>query len=298
MNAEKKVYDDEINLIELLNIVWKRKYIIAVIVFVVCAITVVSVYLEKNIYASRAVLKPSEQTSSMSSLGGLGTLASFAGISTSNGGSVFADINTLLSDKKFIADFVKKNELGNKLVEKPEVLESDDFKRNENYNYYKLIKGNLSLTEDRATKYISVKYTHEDPEFAQKLLSLLLIEISNRLKVNQMENLVKRIDNYKLEIDRATDMTLKIKLSELVANLIQSKVLANADQYYGFGVLNEPSKAEPRDKEGPNRKLICIIAFMTSFIASVFGVLIYEFIRNMFSVKTDKATEGVHHASK
>lgn len=288
MDNRTNISDDEIDLLELASVIWKRRYIIAAFVVVVSILTVIAVLLMDNVYESKAVLKSSDQSSSQSNLGGLGTLAGFAGINLSAGGSVYGDIQVLLNDKSFISEFVKKNELAPLLLEDKTILEDESFKKNENFKFYQLIKGSIASSEDKITKYISIRYTHTQPETAQKILSLLLVDISDKLRVKQMENLDKRIENYKLEIDRANDITLKNKLSEMVANLVQSKVFANADEYYGFSIISEPSLSEPMDKVGPKRSAICVIAFITSCIIGVVIAIIYEYIKN---IRTEGRTQ-------
>ncbi|GAB1536507.1 Wzz/FepE/Etk N-terminal domain-containing protein [Geovibrio sp. ADMFC3] len=281
MNTEQKhQLDDEIDLIELAAIIWKRKLYIIGFVFVVSVITVIYTLSLDNIYESKAVLKPTAQTSTQNSLGGLSSLAGFAGININSGGSVYADMNVIISNKEFLADFIKKNDLTSKLLKEPEIAETSEFKANEKFNLFKLIYNDLKLTEDKNTQYITFSYSNPNSTLAKEVLTLLLNDISDILRAKQLENLDKRIENYKLEIDRAADLTLKAKLSEMVASLIQSKVLANADEYYGFSIISEPLVADPMDKVGPHRSRICIVAFVSSFMLAVFGVLVINFITN------------------
>ncbi len=275
----KQIYEDEIDLLELAAAVWKRKLYIIGFVFLVSAAAVIYSLSLDNVYESAAILKPTEQTATSSSLGGLGALAGFAGINISSGGSVFADINVLLNNRKFVADFVKKNNLASRLVDEQAFFETSKFKQNEKYYLYRMVKPKITVSQDKPTTYIAVVVRDENAALANEMLSLLLKEISLTLKTKHMENIDKRIDNYKLEIDKATDMILKHKLSELVSNLIQSKVLANADEYYGFSIIAEPSLPDSKEKAGPYRARMCIIAFFSSFILAVCAVLFIELIK-------------------
>ncbi|WP_265820665.1 Wzz/FepE/Etk N-terminal domain-containing protein [Geovibrio ferrireducens] len=276
----RQIYEDEIDLLELAAIVWKRKlYIIGFVFLVSLAAVVYSLSLD-NVYESRTVLKPTAQTSAQSSLGGLSTLAGFAGININSGGSVYADINVILSNKDFLADFIKENNLAPKLLKDPAIAETAEFKQNEKFNLFQLIYNDLKLAEDKNTQYITFSYNNTDPALAKEILTLLLKDISGVLRTKQLENLDKRIENYKLEIDRAADLTLKAKLSELVASLIQSKVLANADEYYGFSIMTEPSLSDPLDKVGPKRAQMCLAAFFVSLFLAVFSTLVLHFSGN------------------
>lgn len=279
MSADKKNHnDDEIDILEFIEIVWKRKFFICAFLALVSVCVVIYTLTLDNIYASRAVLKPTDSHSAASSsLGGLGSLVGLTGINIGSGGSVFADMTVLLKDKRFIAEFIKKNNFAPKLAKNPDALNTPSFKENETFNLYSMVNTRITLNEDRLTNYITVSFEDKDPAFAKEFVTAFLVEISGILKQKQLENVDKRIENYKLEIDRAADMTLKIKLSELVANLIQSKVLANADEYYGFSVISEPSMPDLKDRIYPKRAKICIIVFFGGFVAAVFGVLIHKF---------------------
>lgn len=275
----RKIVENEIDILELVSIIWKRKFLIAGLVLIVSIATVVYVIAQDNIYESVAVLKPVEQSSSTSSLGGLGSLASLAGFNVNSGGSIFADLSTLLNDRDFLAGFIKKNKLAEKLTEDPDFLNTDEFKSNEKFYLSNIMKKNISALEDKTTRYITISFQNTDPAIANEVLSLLLKDTSEVLRLKQLENMDERIANYKTEIDRAQDITLKAKLSDLVANLIQSKVFAKADKYYGFSIISAPSLPDALDKVGPKRAQICIIACFASFILSCLIVVWAESLR-------------------
>ncbi|TCK62346.1 Wzz/FepE/Etk N-terminal domain-containing protein [Seleniivibrio woodruffii] len=279
MNTENsRIEENEIDMLTLVSIIWKRKFLIAGLVFLVSLATVIYVVTQDNMYASTAVLKPVESASSPS-LNGLGTLASIAGVSVSSGGSVFGDLSVLLNDRDFLAGFIKKNNLTKKLIEETAFLDTEEFKSNEKFYLSNLMKKNTSLFEDQTTKYITISFQNKNPAIANNVLSLLLKDASEVLRLKQLENVDERIANYKSEIDLTKDITLKSKLSDLVANLIQSKVLANADKYYGFSIISAPSLPDALDKVGPKRAQICIIAFFASMVLSIVGVVWYETLR-------------------
>lgn len=283
-------HDDEIDLLKLVHDIWQYKLYIIAFVFCVSVATVVYTLSLDNQYKSATVLKPNEQTTTVPSLG-LGALASFAGVNLGSGSSIYADIAVLLNSKDFFAEFVKRNELAPKLVEDSEILTTEGFKLNENYQFYKLLRKRINFSEDKLTKYITVTFEFQDSAFAQHVLQLLLKDVSNVLRAKHLENVDQRIESYKLEIYNAADMTLKIKLSEVVANLIQSKVFARTDQYFGFSVITEPSKPDPKDKEGPQRAKLCIIAFMGSFLISIFACVVFITLKNNIVLR-DKETIG------
>lgn len=272
---------DEIDLREIFLVIWKRKFWIAGFVFIVCAITVFAVLRMDNIYESKAILRPSQNDASqMSSMvSNLGGLASLAGINLGSSGSVspYNAMNTILKDPDFIYVFVRNNKFEPYIFEDYGNMSlTDEYKENPKFFISKTFGESFSFTEDTKTGLITLSFQNKDREFAKKAVDNLLISISSKYKMIEMKNLQERIDNYKSEIDKTTDITLKNKLAEVVAGLIQNKVLAQAQGYYGFDVIVKSGVPDELDKVKPKRALICIAMAFVSFFIAILGTLIYD----------------------
>lgn len=299
-NAQYVCEEDEIDLIELFAVIWKRKLFIIVIVFIVSLATVIGTLMMDNIYSSKAVLKPSAQDSSkLSSLmGSFGGIASLAGIDI--GGSndnIYFSMENLLNNQEFISEIVKKYKLEPEIfADDYEKIKSDEgFLKNYKYFVFKAVKEVVSLSQDKKSNFITLGVEHKNPEFAKKLVDILMLELSEKIKANELENINEKIANFKKEIDEASDITLKTKLAEVVSSLVQSKVLSKAQKYYGFTIISEPYVPDMKDKVKPKRSLICVVAFVTSFMFAIFLVFILEFFKNIpeekkriFQGKTDE----------
>lgn len=277
--------EDEIDLIELFALIWRRKIIIFAVVFVVSVLSVIITLQMDNIYESKAVLKPSEgETSKLSSLmGNLGGLASLAGISVGGGDNIYSAMENLINNKEFIAQIVKKYQLEKNLFGEKyqDVISSEDFKPNYKFYVFKVVKDIVSLSQDKKSNYISLSVQNADPEFAKKFVEILLSELSEKIKKTELENIDEKITNFKSEMENSADITLKTKLAEVISSLIQSKVISKAQKYYGFTIISEPYVPDLKDKIKPKRSLICIVAFVTSFMLAVFLVFLIEFIKNI-----------------
>ncbi|HAW57544.1 MAG TPA: hypothetical protein DCX03_00790 [Bacteroidales bacterium] len=273
--------NDEIDLREIFKVIWKRKFWIIGFVAVVCAVTVVIVMKMDNIYESRAILRPSQNnTSQMSSIASsLGGLASLAGINIGSTGNVsqYNSMSAIVQDDDFIYVFVTKNKFEPRIIDKFEKLSStDEYKENKKFFIVKSFKDSLNFTEDSKTGLLSLSFQNKDREFAKKVVDALLFDASAKYQMIEMRNLQERIDKYKNEIEKTSDITLKNKLAEVVAGLIQSKVLSQAQEYYGFDVIVNPGIPDAMDKVKPKRAIICIAAFFLSLFVSVFVALVLE----------------------
>jgi len=284
VNQEEPYYEDEIDLVELFAVIWKHKIFIFIFVFLVSVGAVVYSLMQDNIYQSKAVLTPpmTEKSSGLSRLAGqMGPFSSMLPSSLSGGANIYNSMKNLLENQKFLTVIVKENKFYNNLFENfDELKKTEDFSKHKDFMYFKAFKNAISLSQDEESGFITLSVKHEDRVFTKKAVDVLLKNISSYMKKNELQNINLKIENYKDEIANASDIILKNKLSEFVASLIQSKIMAKAQTYYGFEIISEPYVPDELDKVGPNRKLICIVAFVTACILSVFMVFLYEFVKS------------------
>ena len=108
-NQQVCIEEDEIDLRELFATIWKHKVFIAIFVFIVTTLSIIYVLSKPNEYKVYTLLAPQEQSKGMN-LGGLGALASMAGVNIGGGSGVTPDqaFQTLLDDYPFMKNFMQK----------------------------------------------------------------------------------------------------------------------------------------------------------------------------------------------
>lgn len=281
--------EDEIDLAELFSILWRKKYWIVGFIFVVCLATTVYALKLNNIYESKALLKPS-QTDNNSFPGngsGLSGLANMVGIGSLSGGNVsaFSSMNAILFSDSFLIDVVNHGGFAAKVIHDYEKeSKKESFKRDVNYLIAKSLKEDIRFTQDKETNIIQLSYRHKNRLFARQFVDELLIALSNRFKAVELANIQSQIDSYKAEIDKTTDIVLKNKLADIVAGYIQSRVIAQAQQYYGFNLIVKPVVPEERNNVEPKRLIMLAAAFLISLSVSVLSVLFYDYLNRVKSV--------------
>ena len=110
--SENKSHDDEIDLREFFVSLWRGKWII--ILFIFCAIALASLYLRNadRKYTVKQVFSPIATENSGPNLGGLGGLASFAGVALpSSSNSDFLTFKFLLQSEEVAAVLLKDTDL-------------------------------------------------------------------------------------------------------------------------------------------------------------------------------------------
>ena len=292
------IEEDEIDLRELFATIWKHKIFIAVFVFIVTSLAIVYALAKPNEYKISTVLAPQEQ-SKTPNLGGLGALASMAGVNIGGSSGITPDIafQNVLDNYMFMKEFIKKRGIDKKLIsgelEKDYVFalgydgvykffnadKKDNKKIDFFTNIYQPFVKSFSINTDKKTGLITISFMHPSRKFAYYVLTSFLEDATKFLVNRNLQDINSQIDKYQKELQRTDNIELKSELAKLISNLIKQKVYINSSKYYKVKVITDPYIPDVKDKAKPKRGLIAIVAFITSFILAIFLVFFIEFIR-------------------
>ena len=280
--------EDEINLLDYVIVLLKYKWLIFGIVFVTGLAAVIISLMLPNIYRSEATIMPRQQkksaaSSALSALGGLGGMAGEL-VGLGGGGDV----------EKFEV-VLKSRELARRVVEKykllPELFEEDwdplkkDWKENPvptlQDAYRLIIQEMLTVSRDRTTDVLTIKFDHEDPRFAKIMAEHYLTELSESLREDTLEDAAenKRFLTQQLEI--TSDALLKVKISELLSKEIEKETFARAQKYYSFIVLDPPVAPDLDKKVKPKRSLICILSVTIACFFAIFLAFVLQYVHTV-----------------
>ena len=114
-NPLPDIHDDEIDLLELIKVLWDEKIKIFAITAVAAFISVIYALSQPNIYHAEVLLAPAEDAGGggMSKLAGqFGGLASLAGVSLPDGGVNKSELGLeVLKSRKFVREFVERHKI-------------------------------------------------------------------------------------------------------------------------------------------------------------------------------------------
>jgi len=293
------VDEDEIDLKELFATIWKHKLFILLFTFVVTVFSIIYALAKPNEYKIYTILAPQEQSKS-ASLGGLGALASMAGVNLGSNSGITPDIafQSLLDDYPFMKKFIQKNRLDQKLSD-PALTKDYIFALGYNgiYNlfhvkaekkddkidffttYYKPLKSSLAITADKKTSLITISYTSPSRKLAKEVLTSFLKDATQELVRKNINDINSQIKRYKQELQKTNNLELKSELAKLISSLIKQKVYINTSKYYKVKVITDPFIPDPKDKAKPKRALIVVVSFITGLILSIFLLFFYIFIK-------------------
>lgn len=179
--------DQEISLVDLFAVLWKRKWLIiiftglAMVFAVVYSILTIKLPVEKsplpNLYTPRAQMLINNDSSSgglsgMLSSSGLGGLASMAGVNVKGGASNSSLAKYLVHSDKTLDDVVQQFDM----IEKYKI---EKYVKSESR---KILKQKLSCVYDEDTGVFTIAFTDKDPEFAVEVVNYVVKILERRFE--------------------------------------------------------------------------------------------------------------------
>lgn len=302
MNEKQNIYEQKLSIQEIVAAVIKAKWMVVILAIfggVVSAIIAINL---PDSYRSDVLLSPVEegQTSGLDSQ--LGGLASLAGINLNQGDDRSKLALEILKSKHFINNFVDKhNILPELMAVKAWDRESDTFIYDE--NKYKSTtgewfrKGNeflgpkptiseihetfmsmISIDEVKDADFIKISFTHYSPEIAKVWLELIVIDINNWIKNNDIEEANRSIKFLEQQIKQAKVAEVKKMLFDLVEEQMKKIMLAETRDEYVFKVIDPPTTADVKYK--PMRLLIVILGVFVGIFLAIMAIIIKRLFKD------------------
>jgi uncharacterized protein involved in exopolysaccharide biosynthesis len=292
---------DEVDLKELISVLWAGKSIIIGAILVFGVSSVIYALYQPNMYRSEVLLAPVEQEQSLGGLQGqLGGLASLAGINLGGGVSSNSQLAIeILRSRQFTSDFIQKHNI------LPELMAADHWDLDNNtlaydtdkYNEsegkwvrevsppfkskpsmqeaYEVFSKLLSINQDTETGMIRLSAEHISASIAQQWVNWLVEDINQTMKTRDVTEAEKSTAFLTTQLEQTKLTDIREVLYKLVEEQTKTIMFANVRDEYVFKTI-DPAMV-PEEKSGPKRGLICILgAFLGGFI----GVIIV-FVRHI-----------------
>ena len=285
--------DENFEITTILKIAWSGKlWIISFIslAFIISFLYAISL---ANKYTSSVLIVPFEDSSASSNLSKYSGLANLAGLSIPAESNKAAIGLEILKSRKFIENFIYKNEL------LPELMASKDWdvktgkiifnskiydplsekwvrevkfpkkakpSTHEAYDFW--IKNIFSMSEDQQTGFITINIEHHSPVIAQMWANMLINDLNNFIRESNVEEASKSIEYLEYETINTNYDELRSLLYSLIQAEIEKKMLAYSRPDYLFKVIDPAIISE--DKSSPSRVLIIILG---SLLGAMLGLL-------------------------
>jgi uncharacterized protein involved in exopolysaccharide biosynthesis len=301
--------DDEIDLGELWNAIWRGKWVIIAVTAIFAIASVFYALSLPNIYKSEALLAPaqSEQQGGLGALSGqFGGLASLAGINLGGGKSDKTALAIeILKSREFFAKFVEKHNI------LPDLMAAKEWDLSTNSVTYdaeiylptndewlrqvkppkqakpsmqeakKVFDELLSISKTKETGMVNISVEHYSPHVAKQWVDWLTQDINLDMKSRDKQEAEKSITYLQTQIDKTTIFEHKTLLFQLIEEQTKTLMFAEVRDEYVFKTID--TALVPELKAKPKRALIVVLAVLLGGILSVIIVLI-----RYFSARTEQ----------
>ncbi len=319
-SQKRPVQDDEIDLLSLFGVLWRRKkMIIGLSVLVAClavGFSILSLLLEPeksflpNMYAPRALMLINDakssggQLSSMLNATGLGGLI---GLSSSEGAK-YSDLAVYLA---------KTNHFLDSIVDEFSLIDRYNIKKHPRTSSRKTLRKYIKAEIDKESGVYSLSFEDYDPIFAQKVVDFATEYMEKRFadlgidqNLIQKENLEQNIENTYEEIRHLEKEAHTLEFSVSSAGFgqkvpsimldmarIEREIEAQEKVYTELKIEYELLRVKlasetpvfqileraevPDRKSSPSRGLICIIATFVAFFFAVLLAFVFDAIEGI-----------------
>ncbi|WHP62513.1 Wzz/FepE/Etk N-terminal domain-containing protein [Vibrio harveyi] len=300
--------DDEIDLRELFNALWKGKWIIIVTTFVFAVASVLYALSLPNIYKSDALLAPAESSNGggLSKMAGqLGGLAALAGVNLGAGESSQTDLAVqVMKSRQFVEAFINKHDLlvplmavkdwdltNNKLIldeelynlttgewlREPDGLRGSTPTAQEAFEVFN--NEVLSISQDKESGLYTVSVKYYSPYIAQQWVNWLIEDINKVMRERTIAETSQNLAYLNAQLKKTAVADMQSTFYKLIEEQTKSLMLAEVQEEFVFKVI-DPAVI-PEIKDAPKRALICVLGTVLGGLCGIAFVLaLYAFRKN------------------
>lgn len=301
------LHSDQIDLRELLSIIWQGKWVIIVITVIFAIGSVFYAVKQPNTYRSEALLTPADADDSGGGLAALagqfGGLASMAGINLGkkDGMDKAQMAIAVMESRQFTGAFIQKHNLLPDLmaikswdmVENQVSYDDQIYVAAENkwirevpapfkskpsmQEAYKVFRQMVTVNHDKSTKMVTISVEHLSPYIAQQWVEWLVADINKVMKERDVAEATKSTAFLESKVQQTNVADIRSVLYKLIEEQAKTIMFAEVRNEYVFATI-DPAIV-PEEKSGPKRPLICVLGTLLGGIFAVMIVLIRHFIK-------------------
>jgi uncharacterized protein involved in exopolysaccharide biosynthesis len=298
-NMNNRVLEDEIDLRQLFNVVWKGKILIISITTLVALSSITYALSLSNYFSSESVLvsRSSQDSSPLSQFSGL---AAMGGIDLSgNSNNSTFKVMEIIQSREFVKHLIAFENIlpsiiaaqhfdagTQKLSFDPEIydVKTKTWIREPSQNLpveptyleaHRAYLEMLSITQDRITGFIVIKIEHISPVFAKEFLELIIQEANNLNREIDIDKSSKALNYLKIELSQTSLVEIKNSISKLIEGQLETRMMASIHEEYSLITLEPPFIPDKRSR--PTRSIIVIFCTLIGGLLGVAWVLVRHF---------------------
>lgn len=302
--------EDEIDLMDLWRVIWKRRKLIASLCVIISISTAVISLFMKNIYQAKAVITPVTTKESGGSTAALAALASqFGGLPgiTTPGGASAAEIVALLKSNVLREEMIKKYNLMPVLFYENWDAEKKSWKKKSSaslnpltylsralnppppgvkkepgvpdmWDALRLLENIITVNHSVKENTITVTVNFPDPEWAKRIAEYLLASLTDRMSSEAKRVALTNRKYLEEQLSTTSDPLIKTNIYNLIAQQIQQAMMAEVKENFAFKIIDPPKAPDKKSK--PKRTIMVAIAFITSIFIGIFLAFFLNYLEN------------------
>tara|TARA_B100000989_G_C19525504_1_gene466619 strand:+ start:148 stop:1077 length:930 start_codon:yes stop_codon:yes gene_type:complete len=296
MTEEKKVFEqgfeDEYNLLDLFQTLWKKKVFIIVSSSVIALSSIFYALMLPNYYNSEAVLvvRSSTDSAPVSQFG----ITPLIGLNLTNSlSSESAKIIEIVKSREFVKHLIKFENILPSLSA-AESYDSRLKKLNFDSKVYNAINSEwlgskptyieahsiyssmLEINQDKLTGIISISMEHLSPIFAKEFLQLVIQEANNLNRESDIGESSKALSFLETELSQTSILDIRKSINQLIKSQLETRMLASIHEEYTLITLEPPYI--PEQKNRPSRSFIVIFSTLLGTFLVLVVVIVREYL--------------------
>lgn len=270
---KREELSDEINLLDYINVLARRKKLVFIIVAVAVIATGIISLLSPKIYEAKSVIIPSSQPKEQS---GMGAIASQFGISANQTSSV-SEVVALLKSNILMEKVIQKYNLLPVFFSKTELAEMSD--ESKTWNAIRYLNRIFRVNHNQREGIIELTAEFRDPKTSADIINNILTELTDYMS-SEAKRVAETNRKY-LEslIDKNSDPLIRQKIYSLIAQQIETSMMAEVKEDFAFKVLDPPRVPDRKIK--PKISSNIILSFILSLFAGICLSFFIEYIENV-----------------
>ena len=277
----------EIALIDILALLWRRRWLMLSIIVLTTALGVLAAYLITPVYRSTVVMLPAQTNENSNRLGGLmgqlGGLAALAGVSASDSIQSEEALATLTS-RLFTEKFIEELNLLPVLFEPAWDSERQEWLAKDPQDAPSMTDGvnfveNVvrTVVRDNDTGLLRLHIVWRDPQVAADWANKMVEMVNLHLRQKAVVEAEKSLEYLNDELSKTTTIEVRSTMFGLMEHQIRSTMLAHIRDEYAFKVIDPGVPSEIDDFIRPNRLLLVVLGLAAGILLAMFLAIILAF---------------------
>lgn len=294
---------EKVTLLDYWQVIWKGKALIILIVMSIVFSTGILLLFKANIYKATAVITPAATKEKEGTVTSLMTQFGITPPGSSSGPEIVSLLNSNIVREKVIQNYnllpllfherwdeerkIWKEETFpwlRKLLQSiiPENPKSG--KRNKEpgpgvWDGLREFKEIVSVKNNLKENMITISVEFWNPEMAAKMVDYFITTLNDHM-TSEAKRVAKTNMKYLVEqVDKNPDPFIKQKIYALIAQQIETSMMAEVKENFAFKVIDPPK--EPDRKVKPPRALMIILSFVVSLFIGILAVFSKEYFKKI-----------------